>query len=80
MFSQTKIVLLEVGYIEKWPKFTYLKSKVPHLKFQVMQDRVYRKLVSDAKRYHLDKFSLFKITADRLDSFLFEVLQNKNES
>ena len=40
----------------------------------------YRKLVSDAKRYHLDKFSLFKITTDRLDSFLFEVLQNQNES
>ena len=40
----------------------------------------YKKLVSDAKRYHLDKFSSFKITADRLDSFLFEVLQNQNES
>ena len=33
----------------------------------------YRKLVSDAKRYHLDKFSSLKITTDRLDSFLFEV-------
>ena len=40
----------------------------------------YRKLVSDAKRYHLDNFSSFKITTDRLDSFLFEVLQNQNES
>ena len=40
----------------------------------------YRKLVSDAKRYHLDKFSSFKITTDRLDSFLFGVLQNQNES
>ena len=40
----------------------------------------YRKLVSDAKRYHLDKFSSFKTTTDRLDSFLFEVLQNQNES
>ena len=40
----------------------------------------YRKLVSDAKRYHLDKLSSFKITTDRLDSFLFEVLQNQNES
>ena len=40
----------------------------------------YRKLVSDAKRYHLDKFSSFKITTDRLDSFLFEALQNQNES
>ena len=40
----------------------------------------YRKLVSDAKRYHLDKFSSFKITTDRLDSFLLEVLQNQNES
>ena len=40
----------------------------------------YRKLVSDAKRYHLDKFSSFKITTYRLDSFLFEVLQNLNES
>ena len=40
----------------------------------------YRKLVSDAKRYHLDKFSSFKIMTDRLDSFLFEVLQNQNES
>ena len=29
----------------------------------------YRKLVSDAKRYHLDKFSSFKITTDRLDFF-----------
>ena len=40
----------------------------------------YRKLVSDAKRYHLDKFSSLKITTDRLDSFLFEVIQNQNES
>ena len=40
----------------------------------------YRKLVSDAKRYQLDKFSSFKITTDRLDSFLFEVLQKQNES
>ena len=40
-FLELKSVLLEVGYIKKWPKFTYLKSKVPHLKFQVMQDRVY---------------------------------------
>ena len=40
----------------------------------------YRKLVSDAKRYHLDKFSSFTITTDRLDFFLFEVLQNQNES
>ena len=31
----------------------------------------YRTLVSDAKRYHLDTFSSFKITTDRLDSFLF---------
>ena len=37
----------------------------------------YRKLVSDATRYHLDKFTSFKITTDRLDSFLFEVLQNQ---
>ena len=41
VFSQTKSVLLEVGYIEKWPKFAYLKSKVLHLKFRVMRDRVY---------------------------------------
>ena len=40
----------------------------------------YRKLVSDAKRHHLDKFSSFKVTTDRLDFFLFEVLQNQNES
>ena len=40
----------------------------------------YRKLVSDAKRHLLDKFPSFKITTDRLDSFLFEVLQNQNES
>ena len=40
----------------------------------------YRKLVSDVKRYHLDKSLSFKITTDRLDSFLFEVLQNQNES
>ena len=40
----------------------------------------YRKLVSDAKRYHLDKFSSFKITTDRFNSFLFEVVQNQNES
>ena len=41
VFSQTKIVLLEVSYIEKWPKFAYLESKVPHLKFRVMRDQVY---------------------------------------
>ena len=37
----------------------------------------YRKLVSDAERYHLDKFSSFKITTDRLDSFLFEYYRIK---
>ena len=36
-----KSVLLKVGYIEKWPKFAYLESKVPHLKFRVMRNRVY---------------------------------------
>ena len=40
----------------------------------------YRKLVSDAKRYHLDKFSSLNITTDRSGSILFEVLQNQNES
>ena len=40
-YLELKSVLLEVGYIEKWPKFAYLESKVPHLKFRVMRDRVY---------------------------------------
>ena len=40
-FFELKSILLEVGYIKKWPKFAYLESKVPHLKFQVMWDRVY---------------------------------------
>ena len=40
-FLELKSVLLEVSYIEKWPKFAYLELKVPHLKFWVMQDRVY---------------------------------------
>ena len=40
-FLELKSVLLEVSYIEKWPKFAYFESKVPHLKFQVMRDRVY---------------------------------------
>ena len=40
-FLELKSVLLEVSYIEKWPKFAYLESKVPHLKFRVMRDRVY---------------------------------------
>ena len=31
-FLKLKSVLLEVSYIEKWPKFTYLESKVAHLK------------------------------------------------
>ena len=40
-FLKLKPVLLEVGYIKIWPKFAYLELKVPHLKFRVMQDRVY---------------------------------------
>ena len=40
-FLELKSVLLEVGYIKKWPKFAYLELKVPHLKFRVMWDRVY---------------------------------------
>ena len=40
----------------------------------------YKKLASDAMRYHLHKFSSFKITTDRLDSFLLEVLQNQKKS
>ena len=43
-FLELKSVLLEVSYIEKWPKFAYLESKVPHLKFRVMRDRVYMAL------------------------------------
>ena len=31
-YLKLKSVLLKVGYIEKWPKFAYLESKVPHLK------------------------------------------------
>ena len=42
-FLELKSVLLEVGYIEKWPKFAYLESKVPHLKFRVIWDWVYCK-------------------------------------
>ena len=42
-FLKLKSVLLKVSYIEKWPKFAYLESKVPHLKFRVMRDRVYAK-------------------------------------
>ena len=45
-YLELNSVLLEVGYIEKWPKFTYLDSKVPHLKFRVMRDRVYRRTFS----------------------------------
>ena len=41
-FLKLKSVLLEVGYIKKWPKFAYLELKVPHLKFRVMRDRVYQ--------------------------------------
>ena len=40
-FLELKSVLLEVGYIKKWPKFAYLKLKILHLKFRVMRDRVY---------------------------------------
>ena len=40
----------------------------------------YRKLASDAKKYHLDKFSSFRIATDRLDSFLFAVLHDQKES
>ena len=32
-FLKLKSVLLKVSYIEKWLKFAYLESKVPHLKF-----------------------------------------------
>ena len=46
-FLELKSVLLEVGYIEKWPKFAYLESKVPHLKFRVMRDRVYKSMFSN---------------------------------
>ena len=40
-YLELKSVLLEVGYIEKWPKFAYLKSKVPHLKIRVKRNQVY---------------------------------------
>ena len=41
-FLELKSVLLEVGYIKKWPKLAYLELKVPHLKFRVMRDRAYK--------------------------------------
>ena len=40
-FLELKSVLLEIGYIEKSPKFAYLESKSPHLKIRVKRDRVY---------------------------------------
>ena len=39
-FLKLKSVLLKVSDIEKWPKFAYLESKVPHLKIRAMWDRV----------------------------------------
>ena len=39
----------------------------------------YRKLVFDAKKYHLEQFSSFNVGEDRLDSFLAEVLQSNKE-
>ena len=49
-FLELKSILLKVGYIEKWPKFAYLESKVPHLKFRVMRERVYMS-VNETFRY-----------------------------
>ena len=40
-FLELKSVLLEIGYIEKSPKFAYLESKSLHLKIRVKRDRVY---------------------------------------
>ena len=40
----------------------------------------YRKLASEAKKYHLDNFSSFRIATDRLDSFLFAILHEQKES
>ena len=40
-YLKLKSVLLEVSYIKKWLKLAYLELKFLHLKFQVMQDRVY---------------------------------------
>ena len=51
VFLELKSVLLEVGYIEKWQKFAYLESKVPHLKFRVMRDRVYLFYLNHCKMF-----------------------------
>ena len=40
-FLELKSVLLEIGYIEKSPKFAYLQSTFLHLKIRVKRDRVY---------------------------------------
>ena len=40
-FLELKSVLLEVSYIEKWPKFAYLEPKVPHLKIPSYAGPVY---------------------------------------
>ena len=43
-YLELKSVLLEIGYIEKSPKFAYLEAKSPHLKIRVKRDRVYKLL------------------------------------
>ena len=37
----------------------------------------YKKLVTEVKQFHKDKFSGFKFGEDRLDTFFFEVLDQK---
>ena len=50
-YLKLKSILLEIGYIEKWPKFAYLESKVPHLKIRVKRDRVYFPIGFKCKYY-----------------------------
>ena len=39
----------------------------------------YRRLVSDVKQYHEEKFDSFRVREDRLDHFLCEELIEKRE-
>ena len=83
-FLKLKSVLLEVGYIEKWPKFANLKSKVPHLKFRVMWDRVYHIVPDLSNGAFWSVFVIHKLppnrrpvkTSELLCSYIVYLLRN----
>ena len=65
MFQQVLKTLVE----EKWKTNQQVDSELAQ----------FRKLISEAKKHHFERFATYSFTQERLDKFLSKLLENKEE-